>query len=92
MHAAVITVWIIGLIGALIPTIVILKLGMLVIAALRDILKLSVFTAEATARIADHVAPIASIPDLSSAGDGLVRAARHACSLLHSVEKQLETR
>jgi hypothetical protein len=89
MHAAIITVWTIGLVGALIPTVVVLKLGLLVIAVLRDILKLAAFTAAAADGIAVNVAPIASIPDLAPAGEGLTGAAREVCRVLHSIEQHV---
>ena len=91
MQTAIIAVWTIGLVGALIPTLIILKLGMLVIAALRDILKLSVFTAAAADGVAANVAPIESIPDLGPAGADLGRAARQACIVVHSIAQHLET-
>ena len=91
MHAAIITVWTIGLVGALIPTLVILKLGLLVIAALRDILKLSVFTAAAADGIAAHVVAIESIPDLAPAATDLGRAGQQICTVVHSIARHLDT-
>jgi hypothetical protein len=91
MHAAIIAVWTIGLVGAVIPTIVILKLGMLVIVVLRDILTLSDFTAAAADGIAANVAPIESIPDLAPAAVDLGRAARQTCTVVHAIAQHVET-
>jgi hypothetical protein len=90
MDAAIIALWTIGLVGALIPTILILKLGLLVIVALRDILRLSILTAAAAHGIAANVASIESIPDLAPAAEGLGRAARQVCTVMHSVAERLE--
>ena len=90
MHTAIVTVWAIGLVGALVPTVVILKLGLLVIAALRDILRLSTLTGDAAAGLAQNVSTIPQLPDLTGAGAELRRLAEGAGTALGSIARQIE--
>ncbi len=60
----ILVLWSIGLIGALPPTLVILKEARLVLGTLADIRLLADRTAEAARGIAKHVEPV---PDLSAA-------------------------
>lgn len=70
MTTTITVVWWIGLVGALLATLVILKEVVLVLRALRDIHRLAVATRQAGAGIAVNVRPI---PDLAS----LPARARH---------------
>jgi hypothetical protein len=58
MRTAIELVWWIGLVGALVPTVVILKLAFLVVGRLRDILRLAGLTRDAAAGVAAHVAAV----------------------------------
>jgi hypothetical protein len=58
MRTAIEVVWWLGLLGALVPTLVILKLAFLVVGRLREILRLAALTRDAAAGVAVHVAAV----------------------------------
>jgi len=58
MQTAIELVWWVGLVGALLPTLVILKLAFLVVGRLRDILKLAALTNVAARGVAANVAAV----------------------------------
>lgn len=66
MRTAILVVWWIGLLGALVPTLVILKQSFLVIGALQDILRLARLTAGAARGIAANTT---AVPALEGVGE-----------------------
>jgi hypothetical protein len=66
MRTAILVVWWIGLLGALVPTLVILKESFLVIGALQDILRLARLTAGAARGVAANTV---AVPALRGVGD-----------------------
>ena len=67
-------IWWIGLIGALVATLVILKEVGLVLRALRDIHRLAVITRQAGAGVAANVRPIPELAPLPGRARALVTA------------------
>jgi hypothetical protein len=61
MRTAILVVWWIGLLGALVPTLVILKQSFLVIGVLQDILRLARLTADAARGIAANTVAVSSL-------------------------------
>jgi hypothetical protein len=61
MRTAILLVWSIGLIGALVITLVILKESFLVIGAVQDILRLAHLTADAARGVAANTAAVSSL-------------------------------
>ena len=61
MRAAILAVWALGLLGALVPTLVIVKLVFLVVGRLREILKLATLTRAAARGIAANVVPVEAL-------------------------------
>ena len=61
MHTAILVVWSLGLLGALVPTLVIVKLAFLVVGRLREILKLATLTRTAARGIAANVVPVEAL-------------------------------
>ena len=61
MRLAIEVVWWIGLVGALVPTLVIVKEAFLVVGTLRRILLLAKSTEAAALGIAEHMAPAAKL-------------------------------
>jgi hypothetical protein len=89
MRTAILVIWWIGLVGALIPTLVILKQAFLVVGTLRDILRLAEHTRTAARGIAANVA---SVNALGALGDYVrpIPEALGAVSVpLRSVAQQL---
>lgn len=75
MEAAIQVVWWIGLLGALILTLVILKEVALVVRTLRGIHELAGRTAEAARGVARHVSVGSGLADVSEAAPALRNAA-----------------
>lgn len=83
-------IWWIGLIGALIPTTIILKQAVLVLRVLRDILRLARHSADAARGIATNVSAISRLGDLR-AGVGAVPAGAHVvATLAGSIDQKLQ--
>ena len=61
MRTAILVVWWIGLLGALVPTLVILKQSLLVLGTLQDILRLARLTADAARATAANAAAVSSL-------------------------------
>jgi hypothetical protein len=61
VRTAILVVWWIGLLGALVPTLVILKQSFLVIGTLQDILRLAHLTADAARGIAANTVAVSSL-------------------------------
>ena len=66
MRTAILVVWWVGLLGALVPTLVILKQSFLVIGTLQDILRLARLTGSAARGIAANTA---AVPSLRGVGE-----------------------
>ena len=78
----VLVVWWIGLIGALIPTLIVIKEVFLILRVLSDIRRLADRTADAAHGIAAHVEPIPGLPAVFTGGDPLIQASgrvKRAC-------------
>jgi hypothetical protein len=61
MRTAILVVWWIGLLGALVPTLVILKQSLLVLGTLQDILRLARLTADAARGTAANTVAVSSL-------------------------------
>jgi hypothetical protein len=61
MRTAILAVWALGLLGALVPTLVIVKLAFLVVGRLRDILRLATLTRTAARGVAANVVPVGAL-------------------------------
>lgn len=89
MEAAILVIWWIGLIGALVVTLIILKEVALVLKALKDIHYLAVRTETAARGIADHVAVGGRLGHLSEPIAGLQDAVKiiavSAASIRHKL-------
>lgn len=89
MRTAVLVVWWIGLIGALLPTLVIVKQAFLVVRSLRAILELAERTRTAARGIARNVRPIEGL-HLEGAIGPIPGAIESVAGLVQSVAQQLE--
>jgi hypothetical protein len=78
MQDGILVVWAIGLAGALVPTIVILKSSRHLISTLDDLLALSRAIAAAAEGIDGHAALLSSLPDLRPAARHLAEVASAA--------------
>jgi hypothetical protein len=89
MRAAILVVWWVGLVGALIPTLVILKQAFLVVGTLRDILHLAEHTRTAARGIAANVAPVNALGALGDYVRPIPEALTAVSTPLRSVAQQL---
>lgn len=89
MHTAILVVWWIGLLGALVPTLVILKQASLVIGTLRDILRLAELTRTAGAGIARHVTAVEALVVVQSAIQPVPGAVGAVTAPVHSIARRL---
>ena len=89
MSLFVIIVWIVGLLGALAATLVILKLSQLVIRVLIDIARLARFTDDAAQGIASNVSIIATLPDLGPGAEALTATAQKIGGALNAVSRRI---
>lgn len=64
MRTAMLVIWWVGLVGALVPTIIILKQALLVVGTLRDILHLAHLTRTAARGIAANVLAVQQLQGL----------------------------
>jgi hypothetical protein len=90
MQAGILVIWAIGLAGALVPTIVILKLSRLVISTLWDLLSLSRAIGVVAQGIDEHASVVPTLPDLRPAARQLADVASAAGQSLPSIGRQLE--
>jgi hypothetical protein len=90
MQAGILVIWAIGLAGALVPTIVILKLSRLVISTLHDLLALSRAIGVAARGIDKHASIVPTLPDLRPPARQLADVASAAGQSLQSIGRQLE--
>ena len=89
MRTAILVVWWIGLVGALIPTLVILKQAFLVVRVLRDILHLAEHTRTAARGIAANVASVNALGALGDYVRPIPEALGAVSAPLGSVAQQL---
>lgn len=89
----VLAVWWVGLIGALIPTLIIVKEVFLILGVLADLRRLADRTAAAAQGIADHMAPVPDLPSVFTGRDPLIQASgrvKRACEALdHAMHAKL---
>lgn len=90
MHPAVLTVWGIGLAGAVAPAIMVLNLSRIVIGLLRDLLALSRAIGDSADGIDRHTSVVPALPDLRSAAWQIAGHASAARSSLHRADERLE--
>jgi len=89
MQVAIQVVWWIGLIGALILTLVILKEVALLLRVLKDIHELAKLTHEAAQGIATNVAVISRMEGLAEPARGVREATAALATTAASLEQQL---
>lgn len=89
MNRAVLIAWWIGLIGALIATLVILKEVSLVLRTLRDINNLAETTRDAARGIAENVATVSRLADAAEPLDQLDVVTESLSSSAISIEQKL---
>ena len=82
-------VWWVGLLGALLATLVVLKEVALVLRALRDIRELAGMTREAAERIAHHLEPIQDLEALAGPTSRLDQATRQLADAAARIDQQL---
>lgn len=90
MDIAIIIIWSIGLIVALLATLVILKEVALVLRALKGIHTLSVITLEAARGIVRNVDPVPTLPSIEQPVHDFAAAAAALRSAVDRVERKLE--
>lgn len=90
MQTAVFVVWLIGLIGALIATLVILKEVALVLRELRAIHRLAEFTREAAQGLATNASVTSQLATLDEPARRLREGAGVLASATASVEQKLD--
>jgi hypothetical protein len=83
-------VWWVGLLGALVATLVVLKEVALVLRALRDIRELAGLTREAAEGIARNVEPIEGLGALAGPVGSLDEGTRKLAEVAAQIERQLE--
>jgi hypothetical protein len=89
MRTAILVVWWIGLVGALVPTLVILKQAALVIGTLRDILRLATLTRTAAQGIERNVAAVQALSVVESAVQPLPEALGAVTAPVRSLAQRL---
>ncbi len=90
MDRAIQVVWSIGLIGALVATLAILKEVSLVLRALKDIHRLAEYTQEAAQGVARNVAAVSQLAALEEPAQRLYEATDALASTTASVEQKLD--
>lgn len=91
MNTAILIVWWVGLVGALIATLLILKEVTLVIRTLTDIRQLATRTAAAARGVAEHVAPVPALAGTIGSGEPLIQAAQHVRTAAVQLEQSIKT-
>jgi hypothetical protein len=89
MRTAILAIWWIGLVGALIPTLVILKQASLIVGTLRDILRLAEHTRTAARGIAVNVVAVNALGALGDYVRPVPEALGAVSAPLRSVAQQL---
>jgi hypothetical protein len=84
-------VWWVGLLGALVATLVVLKQVALVLRALRDIHELARMTREAAEGIARNVQPIAGLDAIAGPAEQLDHQTQALASTAAAIERKLAT-
>lgn len=90
METAIQIVWWIGLLGALVATLVILKEVALVVRALRDIHRLAEFTRDAAHGVATNVAAASRLERVAEPAGTLQEATGSLAATAASIERRLE--
>ena len=90
VRTGILVVWTVGLIGALVPTVIILKRASLVLWALLDIAKLAALTRNAANGIATNVAVVPTLPDLSDPAARLTDGAQASAASVTRTAATLE--
>ncbi|MBW3623662.1 MAG: hypothetical protein KY468_09680 [Armatimonadetes bacterium] len=90
METAIVIVWWVGLIGALLLTLVILKLVFLVVGALNDIYRLAEFTRTAARGLAGNAASVERLEPMAEAAQPFRQAACDLVSTVNSIAEKAE--
>ena len=90
MRPAIFVVWLTGLVGALIATLVILKEVALVLRELKAIHRLAEFTREAAQGLATNASAASRLADLEEPARRLQEGAGDLASAAASVEQELD--
>jgi hypothetical protein len=90
METAILVVWWIGLLGALVATRVILKEVALVVRALRDINRLAEFTRDAARGVATNVEPASRLAGVGEPADTLATTTGSLTTVAASIERRLQ--
>ncbi len=90
MRTAILVLWWIGLVGALIPTLVILKQASLIVGALRDILRLAELTRTAARGIAVNVQAVERLSGVDPLVGRLVASTDALAEPLESLAQRLD--
>ena len=90
MQTAIQVVWWIGLIGAVIATLVILKEVALVLRVLGHIHRLAELTREAAQGVAANAAAVSRLPELEGPARGLREGTGSLASVAASLERRLD--
>jgi hypothetical protein len=91
LETAILIVWWIGLIGALIATLVIVKEVFLVINALQDILKLAELTRHAARGLVHNLQSVEQLAGVEPAARSLHQAMDHLATHAAAVAQKLDT-
>jgi uncharacterized membrane protein YcjF (UPF0283 family) len=91
MRPAIFIVWLTGLVGALIATLVILKQVALVLRELKAIHRLAEFTREAAQGLATNASSASRLAALEESARGLREGAGDLASAAASVEQKLDS-
>ncbi len=89
MRTAIVAVWLIGLLGALPPTLVILKESFLVIRTLRQILQLARMTAVAAHGVANNTIAVSALEGVGATLQPVDASLGEIASRLERLAKQL---
>ena len=92
MDTAILVVWWVGLVGALLATVVILKEVAIVLRALADILRLAQITRDAARGVAANVAPASALGALAGSAEALRAAVARQAGAAASVGRKLAAR
>lgn len=91
MKAAIQITWSIGLIGALVATLIILKEVALVLQSIRSIHRLAEYTREASQGVERNLANVSKLDGLANPARGMAQASGNLVSATASVEQKLDT-
>lgn len=92
MDQWILVVWWVGLLGALVPTLIILKEVALVVGVLGEIRRLAERTGAAADGIAAHLAPVPTLPVGTEPGEPLLAAAQRLKAASRALEEGMQAR